>query len=126
MTYISPIRTTLFVPSRRAQCAELTHLNLTACMLESAGMRAVCRALRRSRAPLLHVDLSMNDAASFAAPAIARLLVAKRRTLECVALDDNSLRASGAKVVCAALARLPALRTATLSNTQLKVCDSKI
>lgn len=50
-------------------------------MLESAGMRAVCRALRRSRAPLQHVDLSMNDAASFAAPAIARLLVAKRRTL---------------------------------------------
>jgi hypothetical protein len=50
-------------------------------MLESAGMRAVCRALRRSRAPLQLVDLSMNDAASFAAPAIARLLVAKRRTL---------------------------------------------
>jgi hypothetical protein len=38
-----------------------------------------------------------------------------------VALDDNSLRASGAKEVCAALARLPLLRSATLSNTQLKV-----
>lgn len=43
------------------------------------------------------------------------------RLARAVALDDNSLRASGATEVCAALVRLPLLRSATLSNTQLKV-----